>query len=643
MSGTALPKMALITPYDGLANGVRSLASETFQVHIFKGYLESACDIAKNFDAEDYDVILSRGGTAEYIRAVTDIPVVRVLTYATDLLHALLPYKATVRRVAFFNYMRSLASIDDVAAALDMSIDEYTFLDAQDISSRIKTFRPGNYDVIVGGSPTIAIASELGFKGVLIGNGAASIEAALREAKAIVEEKYRMRSDLARLKSILSSIAEGIIVTNEADEIIIFNAAAQKIFNLTEGEVIGRQVHQVIKNSRIEQVRRSQSPEFTELQDIGMTTIITSRAPVSLGDTCIGVVCSFTDAPQIQKAERIIRKRLQGKGFVSKYTFDDICTVNSHMLHMINLAKIYAKTDSTVLLHGESGTGKELFAQSLHAASARADGPFVAINCDAVPATLLESELFGYEGGSFTGARREGRAGLIEISHNGTLFLDEIGDFPLSLQSKLLRVLQEREIMRVGGKEIIPVDVRIIGATNKDLPRMTADGSFRKDLFYRLNVLSLTIPSLRERREDIPFLVKRFLDDGFDQEKYDGLLHELQNYAWPGNVRELRAMTERLFLISKSFPDMNWPELLRLTGFVFSSRQDGLAVRDKALSIPLRGDLKQIIQNAEILIIQRYLETCGNKREEVMRALNISKMSLWRKLSRTARNTSEKD
>jgi len=326
---------------------------------------------------------------------------------------------------------------------------------------------------------------------------------------------------------------------------------------------------------------------------------------------------------------------MQARGFAGKYTFDDICTVSSHMRRLINLATTYASTDSTVLLHGESGTGKELFAQSLHAASVRADGPFVAINCNAVPATLLESELFGYEGGAFTGAKREGKAGLIEISHKGTLFLDEIGEFPLFLQPRLLRVLQEHEIMRVGGTEIIPVDVRIICATNSDLQQMTAGGSFRKDLFYRLNVLPLTIPPLRERREDIPFLIKHFLGAGFDQEKCDGLLHELQEYAWPGNVRELRAMTERILLISRSFPDMSWPELLRLTGFAFFGRQDDPAVRDRELSIPLRGDLKQIIRNAEILIIRHYLETCGKTREEAMRALNISKMSLWRKLGRS--------
>ena len=643
MSGTALPKMALITPYDGLASGVSALASEKFQVHIFKGYLESACDIAKGLDPDEYDVILSRGGTAEYIRGVTSIPVVSVLTHAADLLHALLPYRRQIRRVAFFNYMRALAGIHDVAAALDISIDEYTFLDFQDISNHIATFRPAGYDAVAGGSPAIALAAEHGFKGILIGNGAAAIEAALREAGAAAEEKSRMRRDLARLKSILASLAEGIIVTNEANEIILFNPAAQRIFNLAEGEVLGRQVHQVIKNSRIEQVYRNRSPEFTEVQDIGITTIVTSRVPVVLDDTCIGVVCSFADAPQIQKAERIIRKKMQAGGFVGKYTFDDICTVNKHMRHVIHLATIYAATDSTVLLHGESGTGKELFAQSLHAAGARADGPFVAINCNAVPATLLESELFGYEGGAFTGAKREGKAGLIEISHKGTLFLDEIGDFPLSLQPRLLRVLQEREIMRVGGKEIIPVDVRIICATNSDLQQMTAAGSFRKDLFYRLNILPLTIPPLRERREDIPFFIKRFLGERFDQAQCDGLLHALQDYAWPGNVRELRAMAERILLISGSFPEMSWLELLRLTGFTFPGRQDDPAMRDRELRIPLRGDLKQIIRNAEALIIRHYLETHGSTREEVMRALNISKMSLWRKLGRTTLETRERE
>ncbi|WP_404882669.1 sigma 54-interacting transcriptional regulator, partial [Klebsiella pneumoniae] len=185
--------------------------------------------------------------------------------------------------------------------------------------------------------------------------------------------------------------------------------------------------------------------------DLDNTSIITSRVPIFRGTQCIGVVCSFTDTPQIQKVERIIRGKLMKKGFTARYRF-------------------------------------ESFAQSIHNQSQCHRGPFVAINCAAIPETLLESELFGYEGGSFTGARREGKEGLIELAHQGTLFLDEIGELPLPIQSRLLRVLQEYEIMRVGGKDIIPVDVRIIGATNRSLEKMAEEGSFRGDLYYRLNV-----------------------------------------------------------------------------------------------------------------------------------------------------------
>ena len=227
----------------------------------------------------------------------------------------------------------------------------------------------------------------------------------------------------------------------------------------------------------------------------------------------------------------------------AKYHFSDILGHSPAVQKAIRLAQYYSGTDETILIFGESGTGKELFAQSIHNASRRRQSPFVAVNCAAIPDTLIESELFGYEEGAFTGARKGGKQGLFQTADNGTIFLDEIGDIPLSLQSRLLRVLEEREVMPVGSTSVIPIDVRVICATNRNLNEMVRQGTFREDLYYRLKILPLVIPPLRERVEDIPELLHSMAEGARLPAQLE---HRLLHYTWPGNVRELRAFSSNL-------------------------------------------------------------------------------------------------
>ena len=223
-----------------------------------------------------------------------------------------------------------------------------------------------------------------------------------------------------------------------------------------------------------------------------------------------GAVATFQPIGAIQASEQKIRLTSHKRGLIAKNTLADIAGESDPIVQAKEQAKLYAQSDSTVIIVGETGTGKEIFAQAIHNASPRARGPFVAINCAALPENLLESELFGYEGGAFTGARKEGKPGLFELAHGGTIFLDEIGEMSLAVQARLLRILEEREVMRLGGDRVIPVDVRVIAATNKDLFHKVTQKSFRQDLFYRLCVLQLRLPPLRERLEDIPHLLERF-------------------------------------------------------------------------------------------------------------------------------------
>jgi transcriptional regulator with PAS, ATPase and Fis domain len=298
------------------------------------------------------------------------------------------------------------------------------------------------------------------------------------------------------------------------------------------------------------------------------------------------------------------------------------------MEDLICRARKYAELDSTtVLILGETGTGKELFAHSIHNESPRAKGPFVAINCAALPENLLESELFGYAEGAFTGARRGGKIGLFEMAHMGTIFLDEIGDMPLNLQSRLLRVIQEKEVMRIGDDRVIPVDVRIIASTNRNLEEDIEKGAFRRDLFYRLNVLKLIIPPLRERKEDIPLLVDLFVEKYSSRlgKKVNGITQKardlLMNLDYSGNVRELKGVIERAVAFAES-------EYIKEADLGISNQA---AKQNDAISRDIfKGNFT--LKEIEIMAIREALAKTRNNISEAARLLGVDRTTIWRKI-----------
>lgn len=286
--------------------------------------------------------------------------------------------------------------------------------------------------------------------------------------------------------------------------------------------------------------------------------LILTRIPILAENEVTGAVFFLNSEKKISEADRQLRLTSTKKGFIAKRSFETMIFHSPVMLETVNRAKVYSKMNSTVLLTGETGTGKEFFAQSIHNASPRRNGPFVAVNCSAFSTSLLESELFGYEEGAFTGAKKAGKAGVFELAHGGTIFLDEIGEIDATVQSRLLRVIQEREVMRLGGDRVIPIDVRIIAATNRDLKKETEKGKFRLDLYYRINVLNIEIPPLRRRLEDIYPLARQLLNEknellqckvtGFDART----LNFFSKYSWPGNIRELSNIIEKVVALTQS-------------------------------------------------------------------------------------------
>jgi transcriptional regulator with PAS, ATPase and Fis domain len=298
-----------------------------------------------------------------------------------------------------------------------------------------------------------------------------------------------------------------------------------------------------------------------------------------------------------------------------------------------NLAKKYSKVDSTVLILGETGTGKEIFAESIHNYSTRKNAPFVAINCAAFPASVLESELFGYVEGAFTGALKKGKMGIFELAHNGTIFLDEISEAPLDVQLKLLRVIQERKIMRIGGDELIPIDVRLIAASNKDLKKLINKGLFREDLYYRLCVLELRIPSLNERRQDIPDLVKTFINESTKPNSVitNKAIDMLMSYEWSGNVRQLNNIVERLTVI-KDDGIITSDDVLNATANLRDKTKffenENSSKNDSSYS---KGNNE--FKTEEDLLKEALIECNGNKKLTAQN-LGISTSTLWRKIKK---------
>jgi len=340
------------------------------------------------------------------------------------------------------------------------------------------------------------------------------------------------------LDTVVNLSHEGILLIDNDGLIVICNTSLADMMGFGK-DVTGLPVEDVMPHDMV--VLLSQEQVENEVFEYrGRSFLINGRYIEQFGERA-GLYCNIQEVTYIRRLEQNLSRKLQQKGQVARYRFDDIITNAPEMLSCVAHAKEIARSDMTVLVTGESGTGKELFAQSIHSASDRAKQPFIAFNCAAVSESLMESELFGYEGGSFTGALKDGKAGLFEQAHHGTVLLDEIGDMPLHLQVKILRVLQERQIRRVGSQQVTNVDLRIIAATNHDLRRQVKDGTFREDLYYRLNVLPLRVPPLRERTGDVLFLLRHFLMKcgRTDFELSPAAERALIGWKWPGNIREL--------------------------------------------------------------------------------------------------------
>ncbi|NLV88021.1 MAG: sigma 54-interacting transcriptional regulator [Tissierellia bacterium] len=456
-----------------------------------------------------------------------------------------------------------------------------------------------------------------------------------------MEDKLaELKESIEMLEDILNYAYEGYVLVDPEGKIVKMNY--EKLLGIKEEDAIGRPVEEVIENTRMHIVVKTGIKEIRDVQRIQGYDMITNRIPIIKENKVIGAVGTvlFKDISEVKElAHQLLDlqskinkykgeiERIQG----TKYSFDSIITRNPKMEYLKKVGRRAAETNSTVLITGESGTGKELFAHAIHRASYRRDEAFIAINCAAIPRDLLESELFGYDRGAFTGARREGKPGKFEQALGGTIFLDEIGDMPLEMQAKILRVLESKEFERIGSNKKIDFDARVIAATNENLEEAVKKGKFREDLYYRLNVVSIEIPPLRERIEDIEPLAENMLEFLLQEMKLgqkeitNETMKILKKYSWPGNVRELRNVLERA--VNLSTGKFILPEHLPERLFNRNPNITSGSIED----IPL---LQDVVAEAEIEAIKKALLLANGNKSLAAERLGIHRTALYKKIDK---------
>lgn len=432
--------------------------------------------------------------------------------------------------------------------------------------------------------------------------------------------------------------------------VIVMNQAFLNYLDTPLSNVVGKHLWEIDHTTRLPTILKTGISEIGHPHKFanGKKSIV-DRIPIFDGDTVIGGAgIVVLDNIETLSSSNNIRNSIIGSinpisnskkikansKFNAKYSFDDIITCSSLIKNLKTRAKAFAQTDLSVLIIGESGVGKELFAHAIHNYSKRIAKPFVSINCAAIPETLLESELFGYEGGSFTGANKSGKVGKFELAQGGTIFLDEIGDLPINMQSKLLRALQENQIEKIGSNKSINIDVRIIAATNHNLVKKVNEKKFRSDLYYRLNVLNLDIPSLRERPEDIPLLLNNFRtlfyqENETHKEFSKEVISILSNYNWPGNIRELKNIVYRLMVIAPG------DEVLKSSipiDILESNLKNIVNSYNPSDLLRKNISLNNILKEIELKIIEDTLEMCNGNKSKAAEILSIKRMTLYRKL-----------
>ena len=535
-----IPYLELKEPYERC---IRQYADSDirFEVRHIIGIKEALEDAV-----EDFDIVVARGITAATVaRKWPNKHLIEIELTGYDVLNAIIAcknrYNPRSIAIVYAETLRCDEAMLSYLTGIDIAVKKIS--NEIDTEAAIMESVSSGIEAFVCGRTGASICDNKGLHYASVEVGKEAIERSVLDAATAAKMMEHERSKSVLIRQLLDDNADGEIALDAEGNIIEENSIARTLIGPGLGNI--PEWRDALKSHT----------GFEKVKMINGLPCIVRYIPVFRSEKPIGVNIIIQNSENLRESDSKIRKELKDRGLVARYSFKDIIGESRRLREMVDKARRFSQVQSSILITGETGTGKELFAHSIHVASLRASEPFVAVNCAALPGDLLESELFGYVEGAFSGAARGGKAGLFEIAHGGTIFLDEIGEIPLDVQSKLLRVLQEKEIRRLGDTRVRHVDVRIIAATNVDIKKKVIDGEFRSDLYYRLSVLDLQLAPLRERGNDILLLSDVFLSrysakEGRRKPELSSEAKDIMlSYSWPGNIRELRNICEKIIVL----------------------------------------------------------------------------------------------
>ncbi|MDL4072409.1 sigma 54-interacting transcriptional regulator [Klebsiella quasipneumoniae] len=567
-------------------------------------------------------IIISRGGTAALLRNNIPIPVIEIAHDFHGVYRILQEAKNKSQKIAAIGFPQFCRALRHYQS---MTNDEFKICQVynhHDIENVIKNLSENDYHMVIGGLTVAEMAKKYNLNVIEGDADNNSIEQAINEAHGLLKYINRENLKLVMSHAALNQSREGIMCVDQLGEIIHINAIGMTLFQCQVGDKLFKK--EVFKDIYASMINESNVKE--QAIEINGALVSLSVRHFSNRHNSYAVITGLSQESTLW--QQTTSKKSHLRGYATSYSFDNIIAQSPIMHQVIQKARLCAQHELPVHILGDTGTGKELFSQSIHHVSARSHGPFVALNCAAIPESLLESELFGYAEGAFTNARKGGKPGVFEMATNGTVFIDEISEAPLSVQVKLLRVLQEKQFSRLGGDTLLSADFRLITASNKDLGQLVACGEFRQDLYYRINILELQLPSLRERPEDIMVLIHHLLQQQNKHLTFTAdAVNCLQNYDWPGNIRELQAVIYRLIVLLDG-NTVNKEVLQQISHLSPACHQSVSLVSDHTLV----ADESDLLKKQEKQLIASVIEKTDGDRTRASAILGISPTTLWRKL-----------
>lgn len=643
-------KIAFISPFYNIEKYIDELRDTFPDVEMVFNCddLETMEQHAAERESEGFDAIISRGSTHTAINKFLTIPNINSEASVYDLIevldHVTKEHGKDNRVIKVLVYYLNTFLDDDefvkrLEKLFDIKLDVLKFSSYQNFDeiweSQIK-----HEDIIVGAKHAMRFCQERGLTGYPLDASLTTLKNAVRRAIQLANARKNDIMQRKQLSLMLSYSSDGIIFMNNNGTVEMTNTTAKKIFKKVFGYYLeeGSKLRDNRILSTVSVVIEDRLPLEDQVYTFdGNAALLFNVRPIVFNNEVKDIIISFREAKDVISSGNRIRDELNKKGCNAKYSLDDIIGDSEAIRRCKYNAKRFGMFDSNVLIQGATGTGKELFAQAIHNCSKRRNHPFYGINCMSFPENLLESELFGYSEGSFTGAVKGGKAGLFELADGGTVFLDEIGEMPLSFQSKLLRVLQEKEIRRIGDDKVVHIDVRIIAASHRDLMEDVEEGNFREDLYYRLNVLNLIIPTLNERSQDIPLLLNQFINfyrSSFNQPDNIVFEQEAMNFLssrlWRGNVRELQNFAERVCVYFDGDKPVN-VEMARniLRGFGNTTQK---VAQQEDLGNVVGNDSQAVLEDRVYHMILEAIEKFDGNKTKAANYLGVSRTYIWRKL-----------